>query len=132
MICSMTGDDPLLVLRGHFDTVSFVMDYVEFRIDYNILRVMTGPIVELADGRRGRFPEPGSRDLLCELIDSEVISAVEIGAEDPKTHRVEVRTSNGDLLVVPLDAQSRAGYEGAHLVPADESGRLDTGGTIIW
>jgi hypothetical protein len=35
---------------------------------------MTGPIVELADGRRGRFPEPGSRDLLCALTDSDVIA----------------------------------------------------------
>jgi hypothetical protein len=39
---SMTGNDALAVLRGrHLDTVSFVMDYVEFRIGYNALRALT-------------------------------------------------------------------------------------------
>jgi hypothetical protein len=40
-------EDPLaLLLRGDLDTVSFVRDYVEFRIDYNVLRCMTDPIVQ--------------------------------------------------------------------------------------
>lgn len=120
------------MLRGHLDTVSFVMDYVEFRIDYNVLRVMTGPIVELADGRRGRFPEGGSRDLLCDLIDSEVVAADEIGHDSSPDHRIEVRTREGHLLIVPLDLVSMGGYEGAHLVPADATGRLDGAGMVVW
>ena len=128
----MPKSDPLSVLRGHLDTVSFVMDYVEFRIDYNILRVMTGPIVELTDGRRGRFPEEGSRDLLCELIDTEVVSADQIGDDDSADHRIEVRTREGHLLIVPLDAESMGGYEGAHLVPADATGRLDGASMVVW
>ena len=58
----MDDQDALdLLLGGHLDTVSFVMDYVEFRVSYNILRCMTGPIVERENAVH-RFPEPGSRD----------------------------------------------------------------------
>jgi hypothetical protein len=46
---------------GDLDTVAFVRDYVELRIDYNILRCMTGPIVT-SNGREVRFPNEGSRD----------------------------------------------------------------------
>lgn len=40
----MDGDEALSILMGgHFDTVSFVMDYVEFRIGYSILRAHAPP-----------------------------------------------------------------------------------------
>lgn len=39
----MTGDEHLAILKGgHLDTVSFVMGYVEFRINYNIFRALNG------------------------------------------------------------------------------------------
>ncbi len=34
-----------LVLEGDLDTVAFVRDYVEVRINYNVVRCLTGQIV---------------------------------------------------------------------------------------
>ena len=117
--CVLSGDDALAILMGgHLDTVSFVMDYVEFRIGYSILRAHVGPRVELHNGATAQFPKPGSRDALCRLIDSEVVSARE--AEDRM--RLEVRTSKEDLLVI--DGSTYGYPEFAQLVPADERGRL--------
>lgn len=90
------GNEALSILvDGHLDTVSFVMDYVEFRIGYSVLRALVPPAVRLHDGTEARFPEQGSRDALCRLIDTEVAGAAQTGAE-----RLEVRTGRGDLLVI--------------------------------
>jgi hypothetical protein len=129
----MTGADYLeRLVGGHVDTVSFVMDYVEFRIDYCILRALTNPVVRLADGQTGTFPDPGSRDALCRLIDSTVVSAVEAGTRERGDFRIEIRTDVGHTLVVPLDSHSLRGAEGAHLVPADERGQVDVARMMIW
>jgi hypothetical protein len=117
------GDLPAPLVGGHLDTVSFVMDYVEFRVNYNILRCMTGPIVRLDSGEY-RFPERGSRDALCELIDT-VVTVAELHDAD----RIELRTSKGQTLLLPLDTESMTPapeglfLEAVHLVPADRSGR---------
>jgi hypothetical protein len=123
------ADDELArLIRGHLDTVSFVMDYVEFRIDYHVLRALNGPRVELRDGTTASFPEPGSRDALCELIDTEVADArVVREADDP---RIEVRTTRGDVLCISLDDTEFP--ESAHLVPADEQRQARVGGMYIW
>jgi hypothetical protein len=128
----MDANDALAVLRdGHLDTVSFVMDYVEFRINYNVLRALTPPIVEDSDGLRSQFPEPGSRDALCGLIDTTVESATEVGSDEADNRRIEVRTDKGHVLTIPL-AGDRDGPERAHLVPADEQGRLQVAEMFIW
>ena len=57
------------LVGGDLDTVSFVRDYVEFRVDYNVLRALTPPQIRLPDGQSHRFPDAGSRDALCALID---------------------------------------------------------------
>lgn len=123
--------DLVPLLRGDLDTVSFVRDYVELRVDYNIVRCMTGPIVRVADGEV-RFPDPGSRDALCGLIGSDVISA------QVNDDAIELVMSSGPTLVLPLDLASRALSDGrvipeaVHLVPADPRGELDVGRMIIW
>lgn len=123
----MGGDEPLAILvGGHLDTVSFVMDYVEFRIGYSVLRAHAPPSVQLHDGTSARFPEPGSRDALCRLIDSEVVAAREVASRT----RLEIRANRGDLLVV--DGRDYESPEFAHLVPADERGTLDVGSMYIW
>ena len=123
----MDGDEALSILvGGHLDTVSFVMDYVEFRIGYSILRAHAAPQVELHDGTKARFPEPGSRDALCRLIDSDVVSA----HESADGGRLEVRTSNGDLL--EINGTNYPYPEFAQLVPADERGRLMVSEMYIW
>jgi hypothetical protein len=119
------------LLSGDLDTVSFVRDYVEVRIDYNILRCMTGPIVRNASGDC-RFPEPGSRDALCTLIDC-VVTFVEVSDD-----AIELQMESGDALVLPLDEKSRTLDDGrvvpeaVHFVPRDERGRLDVTRMVIW
>jgi hypothetical protein len=83
---SAVSDEATLapLVRGDLDTVSFVRDYVEVRMDYNIVRCMTGPIVRSASGDY-RFPESGLRDVLCGLIDS-VITRVEINDDAIELH----------------------------------------------
>jgi hypothetical protein len=125
----VADDDGLgRLIGGHLDTVSFVMDYVEFRIDYNILRALNPPRVELHDGTAASFPEPGSRDALCQLIDTEVAQARVVRGKDPP--RIEVRTSRGDVLSVSIDDSDFP--ESAHLVPADDRGDLLVDEMHIW
>jgi len=126
-----TADVLAPLLRGDLDTVSFVRDYVELRIDYNLLRCMTRPIVRTGRGDI-RFPEPGSRDALCALIDSAVS---QVAATDDA---IELLMDSGDTLVLPLGEASRTLPDGrvlpeaVHLVPADERGRLDTAKMVVW
>lgn len=116
---------------GELDTVAFVRDYVELRIDYNVLRCMTGPIV-ISDGREVRFPSEGSRDALCGLIGG-VVEKVEITAD-----AIELRMASGESLICPLDRRSRTLAEGAvlpealHFVPADLRGQPDGSRMVIW
>ena len=121
----MVREGPLtLLLRGDLDTASFVRDYVEFRIDYSVLRCMTGPIVRIG-GNEWRFPDPGSRDALCGLIGG-IVKEVEV-----TDAAIELRMDLERTLILPLDAKSRAlpdgqvSPEAVHLVPADERGSLD-------
>jgi len=128
----IASDQLQRLVGGHLDTVSFVMRYVEFRIDYNILRALTDPIVRLADGQTGRFPEPGSRDALCRLIDSTVVAAAEAGQSERDDFCIEIQTDAGHTLVIPLVPRSRREPECAHLVPADAHGELDVAKMAIW
>jgi hypothetical protein len=129
--CTSEADlSPLL--RGDLDTVSIVRDYVEVRIPYNVLRCMTAPIVRTESGDC-RFPEPGSRDALCSLIDSSV-TRVQVKDGDA----IELDMDSGETLVFPLDEDSRTLPDGrvlpeaVHLVPADTRGRLDGAKMVIW
>jgi hypothetical protein len=125
----MDGDRALAVLvGGHLDTVSFVMDYVEFRIGYSILRALRSPRVQLHDGTIAQFPESGSRDALCGLIDTTVVAAR--GANVDGRKQIEVCTSAGD--VVHIDVDGRGEGEFAHLVPADKRGQLQGAEMYIW
>ena len=128
----MVREDALTpLLRGDLDTVSFVRAYVEFRIDYNVLRCMTGPIVR-AGGNEWRFPHPGSRDALCGLIDG-VVKEVQV-----TDAAIELRMDLERTIILPLDMKSRTlpdgrvSPEAVHLIPADERGGLDVARMVIW
>jgi hypothetical protein len=128
----MDNEEALAALiGGHLDAVSFVMDYVEFRINYNVLRALSPPQIRCPDERIHEFPQPGSRDALCSLIDSTVLSTAEIG-RGTDDWRIEVRTDRGHVLSVPLDPDRRRSVEAAHLVPADATGGLTPAGMWIW
>jgi hypothetical protein len=82
--------------------------------------------------RQHRFPESGSRDALCELIDSNVVTTT-VWAD-----RLELRTDRTQILELPLGFHSRTLPDGralpevVHLVPADRRGVLDTARMFIW
>lgn len=129
----MDGNDALRSLQGgHLDTVTFVMDYVEFRIGGNVLRALSAPSIQPPDGGCITFPEPGSRDALCDMIDTTVESAVEAGDFEQNTRRLEVRTRAGHVLTIPLDTRTGHAQEWAQLVPADAHGRLQVSEMFVW
>ena len=95
------------------NAVCFVMDYVELRFNGPILRALTDIVVE-----RGRerhvFPEPGSRDALCEVIEArlESIDVVEDRA-------MTLRFDRGQTVIIPLAVDDMTGPEAAHFVPGE-------------
>jgi len=91
--------------------VAFVRDYVEFHFDGPILRSESNPRV-IVQGVEYHFPEPGSRDALCRVIDSTVRA---IDLEDDR--QLELTTSNDCRVIIPLDAASLRGGEAMHFVP---------------
>src|SRR5438132_5217308 len=67
------SDDPTGLVGEQLNTVAFVMDYVEFKLNGPVLRALTNPIVQ-SSGVRVRFPKAGSREALWSLIGSEVVA----------------------------------------------------------
>jgi hypothetical protein len=59
--------------------VSFVMDYVEFHFNGQIIRALSSPILETKTGRF-QFPGTGSRDALCSLIE-DTVTGVQVAEE---------------------------------------------------
>ena len=104
------------------------MDYVEVRVGYSVFRALRPPSVELHDGTVATFPERGSRDALCRLIDSEVVAAHEVRNADGE--RIEIRTDVGDVLRV--DIGGYADSEFAQLVPANPRGELMVTEMYVW
>ena len=101
----------------------FVADYVELDFNGPVLRALAAPCM-LRGGSQTRFPEPGSRDALCELIQRVVESATEERGE------LRVRFEGGLSFVVPL-ANPGGGPEAAHFIPSID-GRRNGAAMIIW
>jgi hypothetical protein len=99
---------PASVVGEELNTVSFVMDYVEFGFNGPVLRALTSPIVDIG-GERPRFPAPGSRDALCDLI-GRTVRAVDEREEISLT----LELTGGARLTIPLDYASRVGPEAMH------------------
>jgi hypothetical protein len=120
------GDNLNCLVGEELNAVSFVLDYVEFHFNGPVLRALSNPIVQ-SESMRGQFPEPGSRDALCALIGAK-IAHVNVRQDD----RIELRTTRGETLAIPIDQQSRRGAEAAQFVPADKFGRLRIADMLIW
>ncbi|HET6832369.1 MAG TPA: hypothetical protein VFH30_00775 [Acidimicrobiales bacterium] len=118
---------PLAELVGQeLDTVSFVRDYLELRIDYSILRALravTGSI----DGLSWQLGDNGAADLLLRYI-GRTVMAVEVVEHE----RISLAFGAEDWIDVSLREQDRVGPEAAHFVPAREDGRLDVAAMWIW
>jgi hypothetical protein len=88
--------------------VAFVMDYVEFHFNGPVLRAISNPVVQMADGRY-EFPQSGSRDALCSLISRDVLSI-----RLAEGSSIELTLSAGAKVTIPLDEAHRRGAEAAH------------------
>lgn len=121
-----SGNDPTCLVGEALSAVSFVRDYVEFHFDGPILRSLNDPIVRHA-ATQVTCSDSGWRDALCSIIGG-VIERVDMVSGD----RIELRTTDGKQLVVPLDEAARVGPEAAHFVPAEEDGRLRVKDMLIW
>jgi hypothetical protein len=120
------GDDPTDLVGEQLTEVAFVMDYVELKFNGPVLRVFTKPTVEV-DGVGLHFPETGSRDALCSLIGA-TVAAVSVHDGD----HIEIKTSAGGRLMIPINDEARMGLEAAHFVPAAKDGSLRVADMMIW
>jgi len=111
----------ILSLEGkELAEVVFVRDYVQLGFDGPGLTLLTAPTVKTKNAT-ARFPEPGSRDLLCSLIGVKVARVLN---DDPLVLRLVFE--NESALSIPLDDESRVGPELMHFHPEDG------GPTEIW
>jgi hypothetical protein len=101
-------------------SVIFVADYVQFDFNGPILTALSDPVVE-TEGARYRFPEQGSRDALCGLIQQFVATAI---AREEKA--IDVTFDSGARLSIPLAPGSYEGPEAATF--ADPK----VGGLLVW
>jgi hypothetical protein len=99
------------LIGEEISAVSFVRDYVEFHFDGPVLRSISNPFVKSRATER-RFPESGSRDALCCLIGSVVLSV-----KLEKHRALELATNNDCRITIPLDPESSRGHEAMHFVP---------------
>jgi hypothetical protein len=76
--------------------VAFVRDVVEFGFDGLTLRCDADPYVAIGEVAY-RFPKPGSRDALCLIIGSTVLSVELVDGE-----HFAFTTSNGCRVSIPL------------------------------
>ena len=93
--------------------VAFICDYVEFYFGgpFPILRSISNPIIE-GKGFVHSFPSPGSRDELCRVIGSKVLTV-----DLKENSALELTISNGCKVRIPLDPASFRGGEAMHFVP---------------
>ena len=111
-LSSLTGEQ--------LSSVIFVADYVQFDFNGPVLSALSHPIVEVK-GVRYRFPEQGSRDALCSLIQQSVADA---GAQDNRS--IDVTFDSGARLSISLAPHSYDGPEAATF--SDPK----VGGLLVW
>lgn len=109
----MKPENPLSRLVGEsLSAVSFVRDYVEFHFDGPVLRALTHPVAR-AGKLQWRFPEPGSRDGLCQLIGS-IVEAIRL----EENTGIEIVFLTGESLTIPFGVSAEAGGESVHFISA--------------
>ncbi|WP_051866349.1 hypothetical protein [Streptosporangium roseum] len=119
------ADDPTGLVGEELNIVAFVMDYVEFHFNGPKLTALTDPRVQMSS-QVWTFPQPGSRDALCNLI-GRTVQAVSI-----KTDEHILLNFGEAILTIPLNENSRHGPEAAHFFPADEDEGFRLEGMMVW
>ena len=121
------SDSPFdAVVGGELDTVSFVSDYVELRIDYSIVRLLTDPSGSI-DGDDWRLTGTAGADTLRRYIGRSVVEA-----DFVEDHHLILHFAGGPTLCAPLRDEDRRGPEALHFMPADERGEVHTSNMWIW
>lgn len=120
-------DSPLESLIGReLNTVSFVRDYVELRIDYSIVRLLTDPS-GLIDGNAWHLAEANGAGTLRRYI-GRTVTAIEF---DEHAH-IRLLFDEDAMIVASLRVEDRSGPEALHFLPADVVGQVHTATMWIW
>ena len=114
------------IVGKEIDTVSFVRDYVEIRIDYSILRALTNPTGSV-DKITWRFGDPGSADTMLRYIGRWVFAVEVIEGQ-----HLMLRLDGDYTFVISLRQEDRRCAEAAHFVPARPDGSLDSAAMFVW
>jgi hypothetical protein len=121
------SDHPLGGLIGQeLDTVSFVRDYVELRIDYSIVRALTDPRGTI-DGIPWQFNDERAADMMRRYI-GRTVAAVEVRQDQ----RILLTFDRDAWLEISLRPQDRSGPEAAHFIPARVDGTPDMAAMWVW
>jgi hypothetical protein len=95
------------LIGEQLSAVIFVVDYLQFDFNGSRLTVFSRPVVEIR-GHRERFPEHGSRDALCSLIQQEVT-----GASTRDGDSIEIIFRSGAHLLISVKPGTYDGPEAA-------------------
>jgi hypothetical protein len=106
-------------IQGEYlSEITFVMDYIQFGFSGAILTAYSRPIAEI-DGRKYRFPESGSRDVLCSFIGHTLI-----GVLVKPDERIVLTFGNG-VVEILLDAANRLNGDAAEFWPEKGKPMID-------
>lgn len=120
-------DSPFDVLVGQeLDTVSFVRDYVELRIDYSIVRLLTDPSGSI-DGDVWQLTQTGGAGALRRYIGRSVVAT-----EFDEHEHLQLFFNEGASIKASLRDADRSGPEALHFMPADAKGQVHTATMRIW
>jgi hypothetical protein len=93
------------------NAVCFVMDYMELHFNGPILRAMVTATLD-APTHSWTFPDPGSREGICELIGACVQDVVV-----DRERFIQLQFDDGRTFTIPFSVAHDAGEEAAHFVP---------------
>jgi hypothetical protein len=114
------------LVGGEPDTVSFIRDYVELRIGYSIVRLLTDPSGEI-DRVAWRLTDADGADSLRRFIGRTVVA---VGFDEHDHLRLSF---SGDAYIAgSLRDEDRSGPEALHLLPADAQGRVHSATMSAW
>ncbi len=120
-------DSPFDALVGHeLDMVSFVRDYVELRIDYSIVRLLTDPSGSI-DGDTWSLTDTTGADSLRGYI-----GRVVVATDFDQARHLRLAFDGDAMIHASLLDEDRTGPEALHFMPADAKGQVHSVNMHIW
>lgn len=114
------------LVGAEVDTVSFVRDYVELRMDYSVLRLLVDP-TGVVDGQSWSLTPSDGAEPLRRYIGRWVS-----GVEYVKDEHIALTIEDGASLGISLRPEDGIGPEAAHFVPAHADGTLNVAGMLVY